>query len=111
MREIKFRAWDNRSEKMIVFKNADMWDTNWLDDSDIMQFTGLKDKNGVDIYEGDLLKFKATTVNGIFSIVFRNGSFCLSNSWSDYTSFDHYEFSSNNIQVIGNTHENPELIK
>ena len=59
MRDFKFRAWDKWSNKMIQPNNGDFigWHamSNWRDCLHIMQYTGLKDKNGKEIYEGDIV--------------------------------------------------------
>lgn len=70
------------------------------------QFTGLKGKNNNEIYEGDILK----TEYGICYVIWFDAAFALKSPGSEAIDFEHssvYELS----EVIGNIHENPELLK
>ena len=64
MREIKFRAWHKNRECFVPIEAHFSFDTNgelYQTDGkpiELMQYTGLKDKNGVSIYEGDIIKYK-----------------------------------------------------
>ena len=62
MREIKFRAWDNKQNKMrndgfSIYYDGSIQFADSIESKDfiLMQYTGLKDKNGKEIYEGDIL--------------------------------------------------------
>jgi uncharacterized phage protein (TIGR01671 family) len=137
MRELRFRAWDGESMELIS-------DLYWFEESGvhdssgdghhrsykIMQFTGLKDCNGVDIYEGDIVDFTLWWFDGnvaeshlIGSIVYTPN--CMSYSlagiknkeWlthiggdSDIQPFSEFNFDEADFEVIGNIHETPELI-
>lgn len=79
---------------------------------ELVQYTGLKDKNGKEIYEGDILRhinpkpFK----NSVYEVVFLNGGFAIKGD--DYIE-DLNEFlkGSSSAEVIGNIYENPELLE
>lgn len=71
-----------------------------------MQFTGLKDKNGKEIYEGDIVKIK----NGIPYEVRYDSKWLGWQPWRSFIEDDEMWFSSN-IEIIGNLYENKELLK
>jgi hypothetical protein len=72
----------------------------------LMQFTGLHDKNGKEIYEGDILK---TNHTDSLTVVFENGSFCFVNNINSGSDRLHQN-RTEKLFVIGNIYENPELI-
>lgn len=104
---IKFRAWDNECKVIRDYDELKGLTLDALDASDfkLEQFTGLKDVNGKDIYEDDILENRKYR-----SIVkFANGKF-LADLIETIQTFDLIG-ETHGSKVIGNVHENPELLK
>ncbi len=113
---IKFRAWAIASKEMFYPDEADGWglmngSLYPLPNTLIMQFTGLLDKHGKEIYEGDIVKFETLEKENrimILPVVYfeHETEFCAYEQ-----GMERHKFYSNYTEIIGNIYENPELIK
>ncbi len=125
MREINFRAWDKNSkewvEDFILDRLGSYYQTNkcefWGDDRDLalMQWTGLKDKNGVEIYEGDIINLDNGLNEGIYDVVEWNNEdqkyIPISGMGQNRTRDNELnEWGHMFWKIVGNIYENPELL-
>ena len=123
MREIKFRAWDKENEKMmkvsslslenkeIAVKENRTYHFFRMQNLELMQYTGLKDKNGKEIYEGDILFFRDENMKYI--VVWQDAAFIIKSieirkysekmCWLDDTEIC--------CEIVGNIYENKKLLE
>lgn len=80
-----------------------------LDSIKLLEYTGLKDINGVEIYEGDIIKRLDSETN--FIIVFNKGCFCTQDSENLHHNLGLLESINSFSKVVGNIYENPELLE
>ena len=109
--EIKFRAWDEVSEKMLNwndFLDTNMKNTFIAPESTgliLMQYTGLHDKNGKEIYEGDILK------GTFYGFPMPEYDYAFQIYWDEKEKgFMASYFEPSECEVIGNIYDNPELL-
>lgn len=125
MRDIKFRAWDKKEKKMIwkkeyfTLQSALKEDISffgfvankyYIMDFEFMQFTGLHDKNGKEIYDGDILQLD--NEKRVYWQVVQDNRNDFPRGWtikSTHPQYSHPEVSR--LEIIGNTYENPELLE
>ena len=126
MRELKFRAWDKSRHTMMKgdcnlmlnLNGQKFWqfgfnEPRWIEKENdhytLMQHTGLKDKNGVEIYEGDVVRWDG----GAYTRWLVEWDFAISGFV--LTSGDEWDGigrgDSHLYEVIGNIYENPELVE
>ena len=122
MREIKFRAWDNENKcwykpiheayagnlyELLITFNGDLiahtmngldHESLWPERYVLMQYTGLKDKNGKEIYEGDILQMYEYPPFVMEWVISHSGV-----GWTLFA-------PKHEVKVIGNIYENPELL-
>ena len=115
MREIEFRVWSKSYKEIVkvdlLGKNKVLSSRTWFDFNDIelMQYTGLKDKNGVKIFEGDIVKFTTGPFTSIGIVKFYDGMFVVEDIEDDEcTEILCY---CDELEVLGNCWENPELLE
>mgnify|MGYP001013798277 FL=1 len=132
MREIKFRAWLKEDKKMENVKTMDFTDKTIrclkknefinayllrrvsFDDIELMQYTGLNDKNGTEIYERDIVLVKPGGTSTWYKTVvkFKEGAFIASLiDGEDYIYIFNRGFDSNDFEIIGNIYENKNLLE
>lgn len=126
-RDIKFRAWvkdrkaifeviliDYVSKKVtyIVERIGHLLNIRHekFNDIELMEYTGLKDKNNKEIYEGDIL-FESFGER-YYKVIFENGSFRaeFKGDFEEH-SFDLIDVAAQGCEIVGNIYENPELLK
>ena len=124
MREIKFKAWHKEEKimgevlgidilhKEIFFSDEDVdcYEHTDFKDIELMQYTGLKDKNNKEIYEGDIVKLRTNHGIGVVKNYDEWGAFVVEYIKPRPLAVLGTNYYKEDIEVIGNIYENPELL-
>lgn len=115
MRDIKFRGYNEINKKILNWN--ELLDTNLKNiftmqkkDTGIilMQYTGLHDKNGKEIYEGDIVR----KFNGIIGkVIYEHSEFIIDVTNNKKLDYGRLDLIENFVEVIGNIYENPDLLE
>lgn len=129
MRDIKFRAWCDDQKRMFtkviigntscpesddytahcIFRDGEWYHSDEHDNVTFEQYTGLKDHSGSDVFEGDIVQFEQDDIDYFFVVSMdERGCFVAHN---EVDSSDFYHLDDFDYLVIGNIHQNPELLK
>ncbi len=124
MRDVKYKVWDVKNNEFIdkltaLYQNGTLVIYNPLtssyfepiqEDYDVIFYTGLKDKNGKEIYEGDIMIYPdEPKPRNIYQIIFDGGCFVANCRVGSYFKYMR-EFILDTIEIIGNIYENKELL-
>lgn len=130
-REIKFRAWDydtntmvypdNKLETIFCFDSVGLsvyqGNGSELSSFELMQYTGIKDKNDIEVYEGDVIKYSSDVINSFYGVneiirevKFRHGTYGIKGFEKD-THIPFGNILKCKFEVVGNIYENYDLLE
>ena len=111
-REIKFKAWNETLNKMVYdldVGNSSADKDGYSYEEDIMQYSGLKDSDDNDIYEGDILSGNKG-ISDKWLVIFEQGKFQMKFIGATHLTIQNRDINQD-FSILGNEFENPELLQ